>query len=245
MVSMLERSARWLSINLGGARLRRALTFPRATIPGLDGVSPHRRRGSWAQGASLVGRILLLLLVVVTLIGGLAGLAEVRGAEPRYAEHELKATYLFKFFLFTDWPSNRLPSRGAPFVIGVVGHPEVAAYLEVIGKTNVINGRRLNVRRLTANEDFTGCQIVFIGQEIDPQPILSKLKKTGILIVGEHEDFTKRGGMINFVMDRETVKFQANPRVANEDGLEISSKLLDVVRGWGMIVNVRPEKGTR
>ena len=33
-----------LPINLGGARLRRALTFLSAEIPGLDGVSPHRAR---------------------------------------------------------------------------------------------------------------------------------------------------------------------------------------------------------
>jgi len=49
MVPMHAKKRKRLPMNLGGARLRRALIFCRWERSGLDGVSPHR---SWFQCAT-------------------------------------------------------------------------------------------------------------------------------------------------------------------------------------------------
>ncbi len=74
-----------LPVNLGGARLSRALTFLLAKIPGLDRVSPHRWTGSWAQCANFFAKTLSrcflalalsLPLVPLTVAGALSADAE-------------------------------------------------------------------------------------------------------------------------------------------------------------------------
>lgn len=164
-------------------------------------------------------------------------------AESVRPEPAVKATYIYKIAQFTEWPTNRFAKTNAPIVIGVLGRADIAGELESIARTYKINGRPLVIRRLNASSELTEAHILFIGKEQKFEPILSKLQQTrGVLAIGEHEAFAERGGMINFVFDKETVKFQANPGVAREAGVEISSLLLDVVRNWGLIIKTPAPK---
>jgi hypothetical protein len=164
---------------------------------------------------------------------------------PQFTDDELQAVYLTQFGKFVEWPTNKTSLTNAPFVIGVLGNKGVAEELDKLAPKLKVNGRAINIRRLAPNADFSQCHILYIGRDADYAPILANLKPAGILLVGEHDRFAYRGGMINFVLDQGTVKFQANPRVATKAGLEIKSPLLDVVREWKMIINTEPQKGSR
>jgi hypothetical protein len=59
---------------------------------------------------------------------------------------------------------------------------------------------------------------------------ISALKGKSILLVGEASDFIRAGGMIRFVIEGGTVRFEVNQNSAERSGLKISSKLLRVAK---------------
>jgi hypothetical protein len=52
------------------------------------------------------------------------------------------------------------------------------------------------------------------------------LRGRSILTIGETEDFTSEGGVINFKLEGDKARIQINVDEARRDGLQISSKLL-------------------
>lgn len=189
-------------------------------------------------------------LIVLMLVGtGISGIAfRAVAAEQPITEPQVKAAYLRRIAFYTEWPTNRFAVTNSPVIIGVIGKSDVLTALEEISRRpkSEINGRKLVVRRLTLNDDLSQCHVVFIARESDFAPVLAKLKETSVLVVAEHADFARSGGMVNFVNARDgTVKFEVNHGVAVQAGLRISPSLLDVVRDWGMLVEAGPKKGTR
>ena len=51
-----------------------------------------------------------------------------------------------------------------------------------------------------------------------------------VLTVADIPDFVKQGGMIQFVLDGNTVKFEINVAASRRAGLKLSSELLKVAR---------------
>jgi len=54
------------------------------------------------------------------------------------------------------------------------------------------------------------------------------LKSTPVLTVGETDQFTRRGGILNFTLLEGRVRIEINPEEAHRAGLKIDSKLLSV-----------------
>jgi len=78
--------------------------------------------------------------------------------------------------------------------------------------------------------EVTNCHILFISSSEKarlPQ-ILKHLNGSSVLTVGEMPGFTETGGMINFVLEGTKMRFQINKDAANNAGLKISAKLLNV-----------------
>jgi hypothetical protein len=70
--------------------------------------------------------------------------------------------------------------------------------------------------------------------------ILAGLKDASVLTVGETEGFAARGGIINFYIEGNRVRFEINPDAAHRSGLKISSQLLQL----GKLVGRDPRKET-
>ncbi|MBI4659433.1 MAG: YfiR family protein [Verrucomicrobia bacterium] len=185
-----------------------------------------------------------LILVLLAWAGILGHVVSAAGAAPQVTEQEVKAEFLRRIAFYTEWPANRFPKEDSPVVIGVVGRSGVAAEVEKLAKKKgtEIKRRRIEARRLNVNDDLSQCHVLFIGAETDYEPLLAKLKNTSVLTVGEHRAFARNGGMVNFVLQEESVKFEVNIAVATQAGLRLSSELLDVVRGWKLIVDATPQK---
>jgi len=92
----------------------------------------------------------------------------------------------------------------------------------------VVRGHPLVVKRLRADQDLQGCQVLFISRsEKNRLPeLLKRLKGSPVLSVGEVGGFAEQGGMVNLLVPDKTVKIEINQAAAEEAGLKISSKLL-------------------
>ncbi len=79
------------------------------------------------------------------------------------------------------------------------------------------------------------CHILFISSSEESQlkEILATLDKTSVLTVSDISQFTRRGGMIQFVVAANKVRFEVNVTSAERTGLILSSQLLKVA------INVR------
>ncbi len=144
------------------------------------------------------------------------------------AEHEVKAVYLFNFAQFVVWPSGVFESPDSPIVIGILGKDPFGAYIEETVKDEVINGHPLVIQRYTSVKEIKNCHILFIHPSLTPRldNILNELKGKDILTVSDANNFTKQGGMVRFVNERNKIKLQINLNTVKTTGITISSKLL-------------------
>lgn len=159
---------------------------------------------------------LLLAIATVTTAARAAG----------YTEYDLKAACLYKLLNYIDWPDQ---SAGT-IIIGVVGeNPFGPALAQLNGR--MAKGRAISVREVSAG-DLRGCHVVFISPSEKQRlgPILDSLKTSRILTISEMDGFAERGGIINFVSERNKVRFEINPDAARSKGLTISSELLSLAR---------------
>ena len=163
-------------------------------------------------------------MLAVALAGAPIG-AEQRSAT---AEDNIKATFLFNFTKFVEWPA---PDRTQPFRICTI-EPGFGTTVErtIAGETT--GGRPIEHVTPRTPEAARDCHILFVGQ-LEGERIerwLAATRGAPVLIVGESRAAWDRGAHINFVVDDNRVKFDVNPAAASRAGLTVSSKLLRVAR---------------
>ena len=145
------------------------------------------------------------------------------------SEARVKAAYLFNFAKFVDWPASAFSSAKAPMVIGIVGRDAVGDELVRACSGATAGGHPVEVRRIVA-ADARECHLVFIPESERGDGVLATTQGSPVLVVGEGEGFTRRGGSLGFVKEGGAVKFEANPKAAARNGLNVSAKLLRVAR---------------
>jgi len=155
---------------------------------------------------------------------------EARGAESPSLEYQIKAACLYNFAKFVDWPPAVFPDRTSPIVFGILGEDPFGDTLERITKNKTINGRALTIKRSRRVEDLKDCQVLFISRSDQAHlgQILTALKGLSILTVSDTEEFLADGGIINFKMQNDKVRFEVNVATAQSAALKISSELLDL-----------------
>jgi hypothetical protein len=169
----------------------------------------------------------LVLLAVIT--AGLSPQTLQAQAEPD--EYQVKAAYLLNFARFVEWPSDVLPA-GSSLTIAVIGNDPFAGSLESLMRGNPANGHPIRVRYLRWNDSLGQCQIVFISasEEAHLPEILRLMGRESVLTVSDIDRFSLRGGVIEFRMVGNRVRFDINRTPAIAARLHISSKLLGVAR---------------
>ena len=143
-------------------------------------------------------------------------------------EYQIKAAFLFNFARFVEWPAKAFPAADSPLVIGVLGEDPFHDDLARTMQNKTVDAHPIQVKQCSSLADATNCQILFIGtsEKARLPKIIGGLKGTSVLTVGEMDQFVESGGMINFVIQGQKIRFQINNDAATSAGLKISSKLL-------------------
>lgn len=154
--------------------------------------------------------------------------------DDRSAEYQIKAAFIYKFSSYVQWPDTSTEARHNPFTIAVVGADVLAEYLAEMVKGREVEGRPIAVRALKeANEeDLAGVQVLFVGSfaEDDAGPALAIVKGRPVLTVTESDPSQPDGGVINFVVVDNKVRFDIALALAEQRKLKISARLLEVAR---------------
>ena len=178
----------------------------------------------WAKHGLKTLSAVWFVMPVLLLSGALQSPAEA--AAP--TEYQLKAVFLFNFAQFVDWPQESFPEAQMPLVIGVLGEDPFGTYLDEIVSGETVNNRRLEIQRYRRVDEMKTCHILFISQSESKrlEQIVADLKGRSVLTVSDSVGFTRYGGMIRFVTERNKLRLRINLEAATAANLTISSKLL-------------------
>ena len=156
----------------------------------------------------------------------------LRGPGQVIEEYQVKAAFLYNFGKFVEWPSQAFETPRDPITICVLGHNPFGNALDEVIRGKSIEGRGIVVRLVTGGEQANSCQILFVNAADNKRYRLlcANLKPVGILTVGEAPGFAMGGGVINFKLDGDRVRFEINVDAAEHAQLHISSKLLSLAQ---------------
>jgi hypothetical protein len=183
------------------------------------------------------GRARRLVIGVALFCGLLAGTLRAECGEAGvFTEYQVKALYLLNFTKYVDWPAEAFAGADAPITIGVLGENHFGDDLKTAVEGKTVNGRAIVVQAFNKDSDWGKCHVLFISGSEKKRlgEILGKVKTLPVLTVGESDQFTQQGGIINFVKRDGKIRLEIDLNAARQAKLQISSKLLsvaDTVRG--------------
>jgi hypothetical protein len=180
--------------------------------------------------------------VAALLAASVWGSSNLHPQTAKPTEYQVKAAYLANFAKFVEWPGgasappaaaaaqgNAAGQADEPFAICVLGQDPFGPALEAALSGETVGRHPLVPRRVTNGKEAAACRVVFFGgDDHDLRKDLTALEKSAVLTVGDQPEFLKRGGMIQFVLDGNRVRFEVNLTAAKKVGLNLSSELLKV-----------------
>ncbi len=169
--------------------------------------------------------------VLATVILAQSGSA---GAQQGALETAVKATYLYKFVPFVEWPPPAFADASTPVKVCVAGEDPFGAVLDQAVAGQLAGGRPIELVRLQRAERPLPCHVLFaagsarqpvadILRAADGQPVLTVTDGPGGPVQG----------IIHFVIRDNRVRFEVDARAAARNQVALSSKLL------GLAVAVR------
>jgi hypothetical protein len=153
-------------------------------------------------------------------------------AQPARADEEgVKAAFLYNFTKFIEWPPSAFASPSSPFVVCAFADAGFRKKLEETLQGEQAAGRPIAVAPAEVDDART-CHLLYVSKNAAARQgrILSGLRQTPVLSVGEGRPFLEQGGLIAFVLEDDRVRFAINKRRADAAGLIIRSQLLRVAR---------------
>ena len=144
------------------------------------------------------------------------------------SEYDVKAAYLVNFGKFLRL-SRPAPGRSS-FELCTLGHDPMNSSLDALADNTTIAGLPVRVNHLQDISAAKSCAIVFISaSESDRvREDLAILGNADILTVSDAPDFLEHGGMIQFVLVSNHVRFAVNLEAVNRAHLILGSELLRV-----------------
>lgn len=152
---------------------------------------------------------------------------QVREAE----EYAIKAAMLYNFLFSIDWPAGVFKNPGDDFIIGIYGDDPFGNKLDVVATKRTEDNRKIALKYFkenTASQVLRQCHLLFIApfSRDRMKKLLDELKDYPVLTVSEVDGFIHLGGMINFVIVKDRVRFEINKAAADNAGIAIRSTLL-------------------
>ena len=169
-------------------------------------------------------------LAVFIVMLGLLHIPPLQAQQPKVSEYQVKATYLYNFGRFVQWPASSVAANGNSFSICVIGQDPFGAALDTILSGEIIDGKAVVAKRIAKPEDAVNCRVLYISTSEDSRlkGVLAAVDKAGVLTVSDIPQFSQRGGIIQFVMAGNKIRFEVNLTSAQDAGLILSSDLLKV-----------------
>lgn len=179
---------------------------------------------------AFLARRRLLAGVLAVAAAGFCGAVAHADANVPELERSVKAAFLYKFLMYTEFPASAFADPAAPLVIGVAGADDMAREVARLVAGRTVNRRPVLVRTLREGEATDGLHLLFVGGTDAGR--LARMVRPGlaasVLIVTEAENGLEYGSVINFRIVAERVRFDVSLDAADKNNIKLSSRLLTV-----------------
>jgi hypothetical protein len=146
-------------------------------------------------------------------------------------EKRVKSGCVVNFVQFIDWPEAAFAKPDDPIVIGIMDSDPMEPTLATAVEGKTIKGRKIVIRRLKADAGVQGCHVLIIDAANAAHAAdLIKSAGSGVLTIGDSDNFTDSGGIIRFYIEDRKVRFEINLTGAQRSRLQVSSKLLKLAK---------------
>jgi hypothetical protein len=145
-----------------------------------------------------------------------------------YSVESVKAAFLYRFLEYVEWPAG--VHADGPLTIAVLGDDSLAAELHRNVRGRVAHGREVRARSVSSVQEGLDAHVLFVSAQWKKR--LGSLADTHqhdpVLVVTEGEGALERGSVINFLVVDGNVRFEISVPAAEQRGLKLSSRLLNV-----------------
>jgi hypothetical protein len=147
-------------------------------------------------------------------------------AQTSVKESDVESAFLFNFARFMHKPD----SSSASFTIGVMGTSPFGDALDQVTAHEQIDGKPVRIVQVVTSADALTCDIVFVSDSEQPnlEKDLRALAGSPVLTVSTLPGFLQHGGMIQFTVVANHVRFSVNLDAAIRSHIALSSELLKV-----------------
>ncbi len=159
--------------------------------------------------------------------------AEVVLGSPGDFIHKLR--FIRTLSQFTEWPADSFPHPRAPILVGIL-QPETPSPrgkrmppTMMLAERHQLQGSRpVMTMTISSYDDARLCHVLFVpaAATTRSQKILSALKESPILTIGETESFAKDGGIATVTMSKGRCEYEINEAAARRAKISISSRVL-------------------
>lgn len=147
-----------------------------------------------------------------------------------HVPNQLKAAYLYNIAKLVAWPDQVLPSKDTHLVFCTSASESFTQELRDISD-RPLTGRRVQVVALGARSEADFCHLVFVDEDHTQNWFKYHGEgKQGQLVVGEDPSIIAKGGVINFFVEGEKLRFEISIQNAKGIDVKISSRLLKLAR---------------
>lgn len=143
------------------------------------------------------------------------------------SQDDVEAVYLYNFAKFVRWPAG---TEHSTVTICVAGQNSYVDTLKRVVTGEQLGTRPFEVRAVQGSDQEVGCDILFLGSSTRDRldELLAACAGKPALTVSDLPDFLDRGGMIQFVLAENRVRFSVNLHPVSRSGISLSSELLKV-----------------
>jgi hypothetical protein len=144
-------------------------------------------------------------------------------------EYDVKAAFLLNFMRYIEWPPAS--HNGQRFGLCTLDPDPFGNRLESAAAGEVWDGQPVVVHRLSTIRPGE-CHLLYVpSASMTAFRVMQRdLQHQSILTVGESADFLERGGIIQFVVESNRVRFSIHTRNAQTAGLRVGSRLLRLAK---------------
>lgn len=157
-------------------------------------------------------------------LSALLGLLACTVAQADSTEADIKAAFIYNFAKFVEWPAGTFPDDKQHLSLCTQDDSILARKLQQLGGKEA-QGRTIEVHALAKASDTSGCHILLASSSSE-----APSGHGAMLTISESAHASHQSSMINLFVEANRVQFSVNLLAAQQAGIKLSARLLQLAR---------------